>query len=69
MSAAAEPKPAPVPAEESIVKTEEGAEPQNPLTQKFTEAEWKAVKELRVRRACRYRTALLTTRRARCRRS
>ena len=49
MSAAAEPKPTPVPAEESIVKTEEGAEPQNPLTQKFTEAEWKAVKELRVR--------------------
>ena len=49
MSAAAEPKPAPVPAEESIVKTEEGTEPQNPLTQKFTEAEWKAVKELRVR--------------------
>ena len=27
----------------------EGEEPQNELTKKFTEAEWKAVKELRVR--------------------
>ncbi|RPD58931.1 CRAL/TRIO domain-containing protein [Lentinus tigrinus ALCF2SS1-7] len=34
-------------AESSIVKTEEGVEPQNALTEKFTEAEWKAVKELR----------------------
>ena len=49
MSAAAEPKPTPVPAEESLVKTEEGAEQQNQLPQKLTEAEWKAVKELRVR--------------------
>ncbi|TFK81322.1 CRAL/TRIO domain-containing protein [Polyporus arcularius HHB13444] len=42
-ASAAEPKPA----EESVVKTEEGVEPQNALTQKFTDAEWEGVKKLR----------------------
>ncbi|RDX41560.1 CRAL/TRIO domain-containing protein [Lentinus brumalis] len=37
----------PKPAEESVVKTEEGVEPQNALTQKFTDAEWEGVKKLR----------------------
>ena len=44
--------PEPKPAESSIVTEQvkkEGEEPQNELTKKFTEAEWKAVKELRVR--------------------
>ncbi len=31
------------------MKTEEGVEPQNALTQKFTDAEWEGVKKLRVR--------------------
>ncbi|EIW79141.1 CRAL TRIO domain-containing protein [Coniophora puteana RWD-64-598 SS2] len=48
--AAAAPEPSPAPAQETakpepIATSEE--EPQNPLTKKFTEAEWKALKEFR----------------------
>lgn len=46
----ADPKPAePSVVTETVKKEEEVEEPQNELTKKFTEAEWKAVKELRVR--------------------
>ncbi|EJF59368.1 CRAL/TRIO domain-containing protein [Dichomitus squalens LYAD-421 SS1] len=44
----ADPKPAePSVVTETVKKEEEAEEPQNELTKKFTEAEWKAVKELR----------------------
>ena len=36
------------PVPESATKEDEGPEPQSTLTKKFTEAEWKALKEFRV---------------------
>lgn len=55
--APAEPQPGAVPsltateppATPTPTKDDEDEEPQNSLTKKFTEAEWKALKELRVR--------------------
>jgi hypothetical protein len=45
---AAIPPPAQVPAVATSPEPEPNSEPQNPLTQKFTEAEWTGVRELRV---------------------
>jgi hypothetical protein len=44
------PEPSPTPSAPSAVEAtlEDDKEPQNPLTEKFTEAEWKALKEFRV---------------------
>lgn len=46
---AASAEPAAKPESESVAAAPAAVEPQNALTKKFTEAEWAALKELRVR--------------------